>query len=63
MNSRKDKQNNKKTNDPKDDTGVAVQIHTAFARKHVGSYEKGDAERWVYHHQNGGKDKTYSEGC
>lgn len=55
MDSRKDEQDNKKANDTKDYAGIAVQIHTTLACKHVGSDEEGDAERRVYHHHNGGK--------
>ncbi|CAI0849492.1 Uncharacterised protein [Serratia quinivorans] len=58
MNSREDEQNSEKTNDSKDDAGVAIQIHPPLACKHVGSDEEGDAERRVYKHHDGGKDKA-----
>lgn len=63
MNSREGEQNNKKTDDPKNDAGVTVQIHTAFACKQISSDEEGDSERRVYKHHNGSKDKAYCKGC
>lgn len=62
MDSGEDDQDNNKTNDSEDYTGITIQSHTAFVRKHVGSNEKGNTERRVYHHNDGGKDKAYSEG-
>ncbi|WP_157798861.1 hypothetical protein [Serratia marcescens] len=63
MDSGKDEQYDEKANDPKDDAGVTVQIHTALACKQVGSDEEGDTECRVYQHHDGGKDEAYSEGC
>ncbi|WP_413715026.1 hypothetical protein [Serratia ureilytica] len=58
MNCSEDEQNNEKTNDSKDDAGITVQIHTAFACKQISSDEEGDAEHRVYKHHDGGKDKA-----
>ncbi|WP_157765421.1 hypothetical protein [Serratia sp. BW106] len=61
MDSSENEQNSEKTNDSKDDTGVAVQIHSTFPREQVGGDEEGDTERRVNKHHDGGKDKAYSE--
>lgn len=63
MDSREDEQNSEKTNDTKNDTDVAVQFHPSLACKHVGNDEERDAERRVYHHHGGGKDKADNEDC
>lgn len=63
MDCSEDKQNNKQTNDAKNDTGIAIQVHSTFPCKHVGNDEEGDTKRRMYHHHDGGKEKTYSEGC
>jgi len=61
MDSSADEQNKEKSNDSKDNTGVAVQIHSTFTCEQVGCDEEGDTERRVYKHHDGGKDKACSE--
>lgn len=62
MGGRYNEQKNDKTNDPEDDAGITVQIHTALACKQVGREEEGDTKCCMYHHHDGSKDKAYSEG-